>query len=53
MQEEVRANQELLEDSRQAYLKGFNEAEKSIHEQVAQGDYIYTMSAPSMMPSDV
>lgn len=53
MEEEARADREMVEESHQAYEQGVTAAEQSIREQVAQGEYISTMPAPFMTPSDV
>lgn len=50
VEEDARANREMLEESREAYEHGLAEAEESIR---AQGEYISTMASPFMMPSDV
>lgn len=43
----------MLEESRQAYGKVVTECNKSIREQVTQGEYISNMPAPFVMTSEV
>lgn len=51
--DDARANRQLLEESREMYEEGLAEAEQHIAEHVAQGEYMTTMASPFMMPSDV
>lgn len=53
LEEEHRAAQERLEETREDYEEGLAECEDQIREQMAQGEYISTMASPFMMPSDV
>lgn len=53
LEEDARADQERLEESREGYENGLAEAEEQIKEHIAQGEYISTMASPFMMPSDV
>lgn len=53
LEEEERAAQERLEETREDYEEGLAECEDQIREQMAQGEYISTMASPFMMPSDV
>lgn len=53
LEEEARADREMLEESREAYEQGVMDADEAVREQIAQGEYINTVSAPFMMPNEV
>lgn len=53
MEEEMQADLEMLEESREATEIGLAEAEQAVQENVEQSTYISTMASPFMMPSDV
>lgn len=53
IEEDQRADQEMLEESREQYEQGLAAADEQIREHMAQGEYMTTMASPFMMPSDV